>query len=52
MREPATEQPALRHGRLLWSGLAVATVLTIALGLIPGPLLDTVRDAAKAIAVF
>ncbi len=49
MREPQTEQPALRHGRLLWSGLAVATVLTIALGLVPGPLLDTVRQAAAAL---
>jgi NADH-quinone oxidoreductase subunit N len=52
MRDPATEQPALEHGRLLWSGLAATTILTIALGLIPGPLLDTVRAAARAIAVF
>ncbi|HET7026843.1 MAG TPA: NADH-quinone oxidoreductase subunit N [Candidatus Limnocylindrales bacterium] len=52
MREPATEQPALEHGRLLWSGLAAASVLTIAFGLLPGPLLDTVRAAARAIAVF
>jgi NADH-quinone oxidoreductase subunit N len=52
MRDPATEQPALQHGRLLWSGLTAATVLTIVLGLIPGPLLDTVRAAARAIAVF
>jgi NADH-quinone oxidoreductase subunit N len=52
MREPATEQPALAHGRLLWSGLAAASVLTVAFGLLPGPLLDTVRAAARAIAVF
>jgi NADH-quinone oxidoreductase subunit N len=52
MRDPSTEQPALTHGRLLWSGLAAATVLTVALGLVPGPLLDTVRAAAKAISVF
>jgi len=49
MREPASEQPALSHGRLLWSGLIVATILTVALGLLPGPLLDVVRDAAGAI---
>jgi NADH-quinone oxidoreductase subunit N len=49
MREPASEQPALRHSPLLWSGLATATVLTILLGLLPGPLLDIVGEAARAI---
>jgi NADH-quinone oxidoreductase subunit N len=49
MREPQSEQPALSHGRLLWAGLVAATVLTIALGLVPGPLLDIVSQAAKAI---
>ena len=49
MREPKTEQPALQHGRLLWSGLLAATVLTIVLGLVPGPLLDIVGEAARAI---
>jgi NADH-quinone oxidoreductase subunit N len=49
MREPQTEQPALTHGRLLWGGLIAATVLTILLGVIPGPLLDIVDRAAKAI---
>jgi NADH-quinone oxidoreductase subunit N len=49
MREPSSEQPALRHGRLLWGGLATATVLTILLGLVPGPLLDIVGQAARAI---
>jgi NADH-quinone oxidoreductase subunit N len=49
MREPETEQPALRHGRLLWGGLAAATALTILLGLFPGPLLDIVGQAARAI---
>ena len=49
MREPSSEQPALRHGRLLWTGLAAATILTMALGLIPGPLLDIVGAAARAI---
>jgi NADH-quinone oxidoreductase subunit N len=50
MRDPASDQPALAHGRLLWSGLVVTTILTIVLGVLPGPLLDTVRAAARAIA--
>jgi NADH-quinone oxidoreductase subunit N len=49
MREPQSEQPALTHGRLLWGGLIAATVLTILLGVIPGPFLDLVGQAAKAI---
>jgi NADH-quinone oxidoreductase subunit N len=49
MREPRTEQPALEHGRLLWGGLAVASVLTIVLGLVPGPFLSFVEQAAAAI---
>jgi len=49
MRDPETEQPALRHGRLLWGGLAAATALTILLGILQGPLLDIVGDAARAI---
>jgi NADH-quinone oxidoreductase subunit N len=49
MREPRTEQPALAHGRLLWAGLAVASVLTVVLGLVPGPFLEIVGDAARAI---
>jgi NADH-quinone oxidoreductase subunit N len=49
MRDPATEQPALTHSRLLWGGLGIATALTIVLGLIPGPLLAIVREAAGAI---
>ena len=36
MREPASEAPPQRHGRLMWSGLAVATALTILLGFFPG----------------
>ena len=35
MRDPASDAPALRHGRLVWSGLAVATTFTILLGLFP-----------------
>ncbi len=49
MREPASDAPALKHGALVWSGLAAATVLTIVLGLFPGPLLDVVGHAAKAL---
>jgi len=49
MREPQSEQPALTHGRLLWGGLIAATVLTILLGVVPGPFLDLVGQAAKAI---
>jgi NADH:ubiquinone oxidoreductase subunit 2 (subunit N) len=49
MREPQTEAEPLRHGRLLWGGLVAATVLTIVLGLVPGPLFDVVGEAARAI---
>ena len=49
MREPQSEQPALSHGRLLWGGLIAATVLTVLLGVLPGPFLDIVNQAAKAI---
>ena len=44
MRDPQTEIPKLVHGRLVWAGLAVATVLTIVLGLFPNTLLDIVSD--------
>ena len=49
MRDPASEAPALAHGRLLWGGLIVATVFTVVLGLAPGPFIDAVADAASAI---
>ena len=49
MRDPASEQPALPHGRLLWTGLVITTILTIVFGLFPGPLLDIVGAAARAI---
>jgi NADH-quinone oxidoreductase subunit N len=49
MREPQSEQPALSHGRLLWGGLIAATVLTVLLGVVPGPFLDIVNQAARAI---
>ena len=50
MREPQSEQPALRHGRLMWTGLAAASILTILFGIAPGTLLDVVIQAARAIA--
>jgi hypothetical protein len=49
MRESRTDAPPLTHSRLLWGGLAVATALTIVLGLLPGPFLDIVGQAARAI---
>ena len=49
MREPATESEPLRHGRLLWAGLAIATVLTIVVGLFPTPVYDSAGQAAGAL---
>jgi NADH-quinone oxidoreductase subunit N len=49
MREPRTEDAAMAHGRLMWGGLVVASVLTVMLGLLPGPFLDIVGQAARAI---
>jgi NADH-quinone oxidoreductase subunit N len=49
MRDPATEIPPLRHGAMLWGGLAAATALTILLGLFPTALLTIVSEAALAI---
>jgi NADH-quinone oxidoreductase subunit N len=49
MRDPGEELPALHHGRLVWAGLAVTTVLTIVLGAFPGVLLSIVSNAAAAI---
>jgi NADH-quinone oxidoreductase subunit N len=49
MRDPRSEDVAMAHGRLMWGGLVVASVLTIVLGLIPGPFLDIVNQAARAI---
>ena len=47
MREPATATAPMQHGRLMWGGLAAATVLTILLGVFPGVLLDVVGRAAQ-----
>jgi NADH-quinone oxidoreductase subunit N len=52
MRDPTTDAPPMRHGALLWGGLAVATVLTITLGLFPTTILEIVGEAANAIATI
>jgi NADH-quinone oxidoreductase subunit N len=49
MREPTSEVPALRHGALLWGGLAAASAFTILLGLFPTGLLDAAGTAAQSI---
>lgn len=49
MRDPAEEIATTGHGRLMWTGLAVAAVMTIVLGLLPGVLLDLVSSAALAL---
>jgi NADH-quinone oxidoreductase subunit N len=49
MRDPVTDAPALPHGRLLWGGLAVATALTIILGLVPQLILGYIDQAARSI---
>ena len=49
MREPVAETEPQRHSSLVWAGLWATTVLTIVLGLVPGPLLSVVTDAAKAL---
>ena len=47
MRDPATDAPALRHGALLWGGLAAATALTILFGLFPTALLQIVEGGGR-----
>ena len=49
MREPTSDAPPLRHGALLWGGLAAASALTIVFGLFPNSLLTVVANAAAAI---
>jgi NADH-quinone oxidoreductase subunit N len=49
MRDSQTEAPTLRHGRLLWAGLAITSALTILLGLFPTGLLDAAGVAAKSL---
>jgi NADH-quinone oxidoreductase subunit N len=49
MREPTTEAEPPRHGSLVWAGLWAATALTVVIGLFPGPLLEAVNTAARAL---
>ncbi len=49
MRDPVGDIPVMPHGRLVWTGLAVTTVLTIMFGLFPSVLLDIVGKAAAAV---
>ena len=49
MREPTSEGAPPRHGNLVWAGLWAASFLTIAIGLFPGPLLEIVNQAARAL---
>jgi NADH-quinone oxidoreductase subunit N len=49
MRDPVTEAPALRHGGLLWAGLAAATLFTVLFGLFPTSLLEAAGNAAQAV---
>lgn len=46
MRDAEGDIAVETHGRLVWAGLAIATVLTVAFGLVPGWLLDVVKGAA------
>ena len=39
----------LRHGAMIWGGLAVASTLTVVFGLFPNSLLTIVANAAAAI---
>ncbi len=49
MRDAEGEPLVMRHGRLVWAGLAVTSVLTVVIGLFPGMLLSIVGTAAAAI---
>jgi NADH-quinone oxidoreductase subunit N len=49
MRDSTTDAPPLRHGALLWSGLAAASALTILLGLFPTGLLEAAGKAAASL---
>jgi NADH-quinone oxidoreductase subunit N len=49
MRDAEGEPVVMKHGRLVWAGLGVASVLTILFGLYPDALLSIVSSAAAAI---
>jgi NADH-quinone oxidoreductase subunit N len=52
VREPASDAPAPRHGRLVWSGLAITTTLTIVLGVFWNAFIGWVESAAAAISTL
>ncbi len=49
MREPQGEPAPVAHGALLRLGLAITATVTVVLGLFPGPFLESVGAAAKAV---
>jgi len=49
MREPQTEPAPASHGGLMRVGLAVTAVMTVFLGILPGPFIDGVAAAAAAV---
>jgi NADH-quinone oxidoreductase subunit N len=49
MRDPKGEPAPLEKSAILRVGLAAAAILTVVLGLFPGPLLDVVGNAARAL---
>jgi NADH-quinone oxidoreductase subunit N len=49
MREPQGEPTPVAHGALLRVGLAITAIVTVVLGLFPGPLLEGVGAAARAV---
>ncbi|HLA15859.1 MAG TPA: NADH-quinone oxidoreductase subunit N [Candidatus Limnocylindrales bacterium] len=51
MEEPAAEQTALSHGRLLWAGLAITSVFTAFFFIFTGPVFDSIQRAAQALAI-
>ena len=49
MRDALGEPAPVAHGALLRAGLAITAAATVVLGLFPGPLLETVGEAAAAV---
>jgi NADH-quinone oxidoreductase subunit N len=49
MRDPQAEPAPASHGGLMRVGLAVTAVMTVFLGILPGPFLDSVAAAAAAV---
>jgi NADH-quinone oxidoreductase subunit N len=49
MRDPQTEPAEVDHGPLLRLGVAIAAVLTVILGILPGPLIEAATKAAASI---